>query len=135
MFFRLAGFTVILLACATAVRAQQEESLKRYGVFKGADAVVVAKLDKVTPGGILFSNPPAYLGQMQLTPAQVIKGPLKQQVAFDAFYCARQRDAPTYPEGKTCLVALFFDAPSKTWTVYLIEEATAANVKEAKNAQ
>jgi hypothetical protein len=72
---------------------------------------------------------------MLLTPSEVIKGPHKPNVAIEALYHVRQKDTPKYPEGKSCLVALAFDAPTKTWTVHLIEEANPDNIKEAKAAK
>lgn len=134
MHLRLLSTTIAFLTCVAAAGAQGD-GVKRHNMFKWSDAVVVAKLDKATFGGILYSNPPIYHGQMQLTTTEVIQGTLKVKVTFEAFYRAHQYDAPKYPEGKSCLVCFTYDAPTKTWTVFHIEEVTAENIKEAKAAQ
>jgi hypothetical protein len=124
----------VLLTCCTHAAAQPPNQ-KRMLCFREADAVVVARLHTAQFGGILYSNPPSYAHVLHLTSTQVVKGPPRRRMASDVWHFVRQKDMPTFPVGKTCLVALAYDNERMMWTVLLIEEANADNLKEANAAK
>jgi hypothetical protein len=127
---------LVLLAGTSVLGASlvsgQEAEKRRGTILKGADAVLIAKLDKQTPGGVQYTLPPVYHSTLHFIPKEVVKGDLKKGKAMKANHWVRQDKAPVYNIGKECIVALEYDKGRKVWSVILLEIATKENIKEVK---
>jgi hypothetical protein len=121
----------ILLTCSSFAAAQPLGQ-KRMLCLQEADALVVARLDRAQLGGIAYSMPPIYMSSLRLTLLEAIKGPPRRRIAWDVWHHVRQKDEPTFPVGKTCLIAMAYDSERQMWTVLLIEEARIDNLREAR---
>jgi hypothetical protein len=70
-----------------------------------AENVFSAKLESVDAGPVARSFPPVYSHTLHLQIETVLRGELKVGDKIDGAHTARQHDPPSFPIGKTCLVA------------------------------
>jgi len=70
-----------------------------------AQIVFIAKLDKVQAGPVGMSYPPMYTHKLTMTVKETLRGTFKAGEEVIANHVARQIKAPTFPEGKLCVVA------------------------------
>src|SRR5262245_38094977 len=101
-------------ACAAGALAAQGEkgapkgvlapaALERWG---RAEVVCAARLEKVDKGPVGLSEPPLYNHTLHLRVDKALRGSLKKGDQVAAGHSIRQKDEPTFPVGKDCLVAL-----------------------------
>ena len=127
---------LIVVAClATLSRAADAtldidaSALEQWG---SAEYVVIAKLESVQAGPVGFSEPPLYTHRLKLVVEEVLRGPAKKSDTLQCSHSARQRQRPTFPEGKRCLVAA--GATRGSIVVSAIEEASEKSIAQAKLA-
>jgi RNA polymerase sigma factor (sigma-70 family) len=104
----------------------KEEALARWGK---AEAVFTATLNTVTYRGSAQSLPPIHLHSLSLTVDRLIRGGFKKGEKVTGNHSVKQNARPTFPEGKTCLVAL--QRVQGAWQVLAVQEATPAEVTQA----
>src|SRR5262249_1513149 len=79
------------------------EAIDRWGK---AEAVVYAKLTFVQAGPVAQSFPPIYNHTLQLLVERPIRGIFKKGESITGRHAIKQKDEPTFPLNKDCLVAL-----------------------------
>jgi RNA polymerase sigma factor (sigma-70 family) len=87
-----------------------------------AEVVIFAKLDKVQAGPVGLSEPPVYSHTLYLQVQKALRGSVKADDKLTVHHSIRQKNAPTFPVGKDCVVAL--KQVKGQWTVTAIAEAT-----------
>jgi hypothetical protein len=109
--------------------ALRQESLELWGK---SEIIIAAKLTKVQQGPVTNSIPPIYSHQLHFTVNKVLRGALKKGEEIKASHSVRQDNAPTFPEGKNCLVGL--SKVRGMWLAQAVREAKAADVAQAELA-
>jgi len=100
--------------------------------WSGAEYVFVAKLTDVIQGPVAQSFPPIYDHTLKLTIEKSLRGGLAVGTPTTAHNSAHQQAEPTFPMGKSCLVAARNDRGTMVVTKILesspalVDEATAA---------
>jgi hypothetical protein len=107
----------------------QADALQRWGQAEG---VFTAKLVAVHQGPTAQSEPPIYNHALQFTVTRALRGPFKPGDAVTGNHAAKQKEVPTFPEGKECLVAVKKNRGA--WQVIAVQEATADAVAQAELA-
>jgi hypothetical protein len=79
-----------------------QEIFKQWGQ---AQIVFIGKLDRVDAGPVGRSFPPMYTHQLHFSVDEVLRGSLATDKPATLSHVARQHAVPTFPGGKTCLVA------------------------------
>lgn len=98
-------FAALLLGIAPAqgdTPVLSQEIFKQWGQ---AQIVFVGKLDRVDAGPVGRSFPPMYTHKLHFSVDEVLRGSLAIDKPVTLSHVARQHAVPTFPEGKTCLVA------------------------------
>ncbi len=130
---RIAVFALLFATFPALARAADDEvkldpaAIQRWG---GAQYVVIGKLEAVKAGPVGQSFPPMYTHRLTLIVEESLRGPAKKGDRLELSHVARQPAPPTFPQGKTCLVAA--SAVQGGITVKAIEEANEKNSAAAK---
>ena len=133
MSFRPIALLAMLLAMTPALCAADDEikldaaAIQRWG---GSQYVVIAKLETVKAGPVGQSFPPMYTHRLTFVVEESLRGPAKKGDKLEASHVARQVDVPTFPAGKSCVVAA--SAVQGGITIKAIEEAGNKNTAAAK---
>jgi RNA polymerase sigma factor (sigma-70 family) len=105
------------------------ESLKRWGQ---AEIVVLARLQKVDAGPVAPSFPPVHYHTLHLQIDEPIRGALKKGESLAVSHSVRQKNAPTFPLGKDCIVAM--KKAQGRWQALVVEEKSAEALEQVKLA-
>jgi len=93
-----------------------------------ASCVFIGKLKTVTAGPTAMSMPPIHSTRLDFEIEKVLRGDLKPGDTMTANHSARQNNRPTFPEGKTCAVAVNFERGN--WIAIDVKEASDALIKK-----
>jgi hypothetical protein len=105
------------------------EAFQKWGQ---SETVVTARLTRVIPGPVGLSEPPLYTHRLQFRIDRVLRGPLKKGEELAATHSIRQKQRPTFPEGKDCLVSL--SRARNSWRVSSVQAAGAEEIAQAEQA-
>ncbi len=127
-------FTALFVCTALAADTDlppvpKADAVKKWG---GAEAVVLAKLTAANYRGAGLSDPPVHMSMLSLTVGDALRGTLKKDAKVNASHSIRQKDAPKFPVGKDCIIAL--SQSRGAWVVTAIEEAKPADLADARAA-
>ncbi len=81
--------------------AKQEKKMP----WNKAQYVFSARLDRADAGPVAHSLPPIYSHKLHFQVETVLRGNLEVGAKIEGSHSARQHQVPTFPVGKTCLVA------------------------------
>jgi hypothetical protein len=115
--------------------AQAQGAQNRPLILKCSDAVVVAKLKKATPQGVLYSLPPRYTTLLELAIEDVVWGPFHAGFTVKVYHSVSQNNEPEYSLGTKCLIALEHGWEHDVWNVLLLEGSNKENAKDAQDAR
>jgi RNA polymerase sigma factor (sigma-70 family) len=105
------------------------EALARWGQ---AEVVFTAHLARAVSGPVGLSDPPLYTTTLQLRVVKVLRGSLKTGDEITAVHSVRQKNKPTFPEGREVLVAMSTSRGQKA--AQAVVELTAAEMEQAEVA-
>ena len=108
-----------------AAPATKKPAVKKWNE---SQLVFSAKLDRVDAGPVGLSMPPLYTHTLHLTVEKVLRGTLKPGEKITCSHSARQRERPTFPVGKTCLIAA--SRARGNLRAEIVEESTEAKLAE-----
>src|ERR1051325_4682888 len=128
---QLLTLSALLLSVSTQ---PANEKAKRVEQYQLADGIIVARVEKQRAGAVLKSLPPIYVGELQLTPEETIRGAFKKGLGVSVPYRVQQNDEPVYPVGKIGLITLEHAKRDNAWIVRRVVIATTENIEEAKEA-
>jgi len=107
-------------------------AVDKFKAIQGAQLVFTAELKSVKAGPVARSMPPIYMHTLSLVVKDVLRGDLKPGAKLSLNHSARQRNRPTFPVGKLCLVTA---TTSRGRTVAgLVLKADDATMKTAREA-
>src|SRR4051812_49414020 len=97
------GFLLVALFVSSAGVANAQMTI-RESIFGGCDSVIVAKMEKATPAGVLYTLPPTYSTLLEFTVQDVVWGPFLKGRTVKAYHSAKQDKQPTFTPGTKSLV-------------------------------
>jgi hypothetical protein len=105
------------------------EAFQKWGQ---SEVVLTGKLTKVIPGPVGLSDPPLYSHRLEFQIDKVLRGSLKKGDMVMASHSIRQKERPTFPEGKECLVSLSF--VRNFWVIRSVQELKPEELAQAEMA-